>query len=292
MMMAILTIIISLAVVLYAAAVIFKRRYKTRAEEIRNQVEGIEKASLDADFANLSRMTLSGDSLTEVENMDKSYHYLMNRRLPEIIEELDEIDEQLEGYHVFLAKTGLETTRKKTTDAISQYRELSAKVSRIKKQAESHQEAVTELRDKYQRIRKILLTKNFSYGQSIDALESSMQNLESLFEDYMKVLETGDLKKTDEILTELRQKTCVLETALDKIPPIYKNYKNVYPEQMTEIREAVKKMKKERYGFEFDPEKIISDTDDQIKRLDEELAKIEVENCESLDNKIYDNIEK
>ena len=77
---------------------------------------------MDADFAKLSQMTLSGDSLTEVENMDKSYHYLMNRRLPEIIEELDEIDEQIEGYHVFLSKTGLETIRKKTMDAISQYR--------------------------------------------------------------------------------------------------------------------------------------------------------------------------
>lgn len=132
MMMAILTMIIALAVVLYAAAMVFKRRYKMRAEEVRNQVESIEKASLDADFAKLSQMTLSGDSLTEVENMDKSYHYLMNRRLPEIIEELDEIDEQIEGYHVFLSKTGLETIRKKTMDAISQYRELAAKVSRIK----------------------------------------------------------------------------------------------------------------------------------------------------------------
>ena len=89
MMMAILMTIIALAVVLYAAAMVFKRRYKMRAEEVRNQVESIEKASLDADFAKLSQMTLSGDSLTEVENMDKSYHYLMNRRLPEIIEELD-----------------------------------------------------------------------------------------------------------------------------------------------------------------------------------------------------------
>lgn len=292
MMMAILMTIVALAVVLYAAAMVFKRRYKMRAEEVRNQVESIEKASLDADFAKLSRMTLSGDSLTEVENMDKSYHYLMNRRLPEIIEELDEIDEQIEGYHVFLSKTGLETIRKKTMDAISQYRELAAKVSRIKKQAESHQEAVKELKDKYQRIRKILLTKNFSYGQSIDALESSMQNLENLFEDYMKVLEKGDLKKTDEILSELRQKTRVLETALDKIPPIYKNYKNVYPEQMTEIKEAIRKMKEERYEFEFDSEKVISETDDQIKLLDEGLAKIEVENCELLDNKIYENIEK
>lgn len=108
----------------------------------------------------------------------------------------------------------------------------------------------------------------------------------------MKVLEKGDLKKTDEILSELRQKTRVLETALDKIPPIYKNYKNVYPEQMTEIKEAIKKMKEERYEFEFDSEKVISETDDQIKRLDEGLAKIEVENCELLDNKIYENIEK
>lgn len=82
-----------------------------------------------------------------------------------------------------------------------------------------------------------------------------MQNLENLFEDYMKVLEKGDLKKTDEILSELRQKTRVLETALDKIPPIYKNYKNVYPEQMTEIKEAIRKMKEERYEFEFDSER-------------------------------------
>ncbi len=55
MMMAILMTIVALAVVLYAAAMVFKRRYKMRAEEVRNQVESIEKASLDADFAKLSR---------------------------------------------------------------------------------------------------------------------------------------------------------------------------------------------------------------------------------------------
>lgn len=102
MMMAILMTIIALAVVLYAAAMVFKRRYKMRAEEVRNQVESIEKASLDADFAKLSRMTLSGESLTEVENMDKSYHYLMNRRLPEIIEELMKLMNRLRDIMFFV----------------------------------------------------------------------------------------------------------------------------------------------------------------------------------------------
>ena len=57
MMMAILMTIVALAVVLYAAAMVFKRRYKMRAEEVRNQVESIEKASLDADFAKFRRQS-------------------------------------------------------------------------------------------------------------------------------------------------------------------------------------------------------------------------------------------
>lgn len=292
MMMAVLIAVIVAALAGYAAMVAARRRCRMQADEIRTQVGEIENADLGTEFARVSRMTLAGDSLTEVENMDKAYHYLMNRRLPEIIEDLDEIDGQLEGFHVLSARTALETAGRKGADAMTQYRDLAARIAGIIRQAESHQEAVTELREKYQGIRRTLLTKNFSYGPGIDALEKSMKELEELFDEYMKVLETGDLKKTEEILTDLRQRTVTLETALEGIPPVYRNYRNVYPDQIEEIREAVGNMKEKCYGFEFDMDKLIGQVDGNMECLGKAITAIETDNCETIDGKIHEDIEK
>ena len=82
MMMAILMTIVALAVVLYAAAMVFKRRYKMRAEEVRNQVESIEKASLDADFAKLSRRRHRMDAVHLSVHKHATFNVLVSGDIP------------------------------------------------------------------------------------------------------------------------------------------------------------------------------------------------------------------
>lgn len=286
-----LTIIVTVAVIGYIAAAIIRHQYTNQAETIEFQIDDLAQKSLDSQMAEISKIALSGDSLKEVENMDNSYRYLMNRRLPEITEELADIKEQLASFKLFQIKGQLQMTEKKLADAKSQYQELANKISRLKKQALDYQKAVTELKEKYQAMRKTLLTKNFSYGPSAKNLEAQLKALEGKFEEYLKVLESGDLKQTDKLLKELRADTYTLGMALDKLPNIYRNFKNVYPDQIAELKSALEKMDTDGYGFKIDTKQLIAKIDQQLAGLTKALDDVELEACEELDLKLHDDIE-
>lgn len=73
------------------------------------------------------------------------------------------------------------------------------------------------------------MAKNFSYGPSIDELEKELATLEKDFDEYSKVTEEGDYAKSSELLEKLKQQTRLLKIALKKLPPIYRNLKNIFP---------------------------------------------------------------
>ena len=58
-----------------------------------------------------------------------------------------------------------------------QYEQLKLELAEIEQTAEIHKKAIGELKEEYQKIRKTLLAKNFSYGPSIDELEKEACNL-------------------------------------------------------------------------------------------------------------------
>lgn len=291
-MVVVLVTIVLVAVAIYASVLFFQRSFEERITKAKSSIKEILDSPLEEELEEVKKMTLSGDSLSEFEAVEHSYYVLVNQQLPEISEYLNKLQAELEHYRFWKINGELKQNEAQLAKAQQQYEQLKLELAEIKQTAEIHKKAIGELKEEYQKIRKTLLAKNFSYGPSIDELEKELATLEKDFDEYAKVTEEGDYAKSSELLEKLKQQTRLLKIALKKLPPIYRNLKNIFPEQLQELKAGYSKLQTEKYGFKKDLAKHLEAIEQKCKENEANLKQADVPKAESLDQQIADMIDK
>ncbi|WOY90000.1 septation ring formation regulator EzrA [Ligilactobacillus murinus] len=291
-MVVVLVTIVLVAVAIYASVLFFQRSFEERITKAKSSIEEILDSPLEEELEEVKKMTLSGDSLSEFEAVEHSYYALVNQQLPEISEYLNKLQAELEHYRFWKINGELKQNEAQVAKAQQQYEQLKLELAEIKQTAEIHKKAIGELKEEYQKIRKTLLAKNFSYGPSIDELEKELATLEKDFDEYSKVTEEGDYAKSSELLEKLKQQTRLLKIALKKLPPIYRNLKNIFPEQLQELKAGYSKLQTEKYGFKKDLAKHLEAIEQKCKENEANLKQADVPKAEALDQQIADMIDE
>ena len=291
-MVVVLVTIVLVAVAIYASVLFFQRSFEERITKAKSRIEEILDSPLEKELEEVKKMTLSGDSLSEFEAVEHSYYALVNQQLPEISGYLNKLQAELEQYRFWKINGELKQNEAQVAKAQQQYEQLKLELAEIKQTAEIHKKAIGELKEEYQKIRKTLLAKNFSYGPSIDELEKELATLEKDFDEYSKVTEEGDYAKSSELLEKLKQQTRLLKIALKKLPPIYRNLKNIFPEQLQELKAGYSKLQAEKYGFKKDLAKHLEAIEQKCKENEANLKQADVPKAEALDQQIADMIDE
>ena len=271
---------------------LFKRHKAKQIEVYQAKVNEITENSLEKELAEISKLNLSGDSLTEFEKVDKDYREIINRKLPEISELLNDLRELNQHYQFGRINHELKDVDEKLSGTAAQFEKIKEELKNIRKVTEEHQKAVEELSEKYKDLRKTLLAKSFSFGPSSDKLEEQLGELEQQFNDYTKLMESGDYVKSAKPLSDLQDATAEMEEKVEKIPPIFKNLKSVFPDQLKELNSAVDQLLKEKYVFHEDLKKKLADLQKMVDKNFENLKKVDLKNATKLDEKLTTDIDK
>ena len=284
--------LIIIALVIYLGVYLFKRHKAKQIEVYQAKVNEITENSLEKELAEISKLNLSGDSLTEFEKVDKDYREIVNRKLPEISELLNDLRELNQHYQFGRTNHELKDVDEKLSGTAAQFEKIKEELKNIRKVTEEHQKAVEELSEKYKDLRKTLLAKSFSFGPSSDKLEEQLGELEQQFNDYTKLMESGDYVKSAKPLSDLQDATAEMEEKVEKIPPIFKNLKSVFPDQLKELNSAVDQLLKEKYVFHEDLKKKLADIQKMVDKNFENLKKADLKNATKLDEKLTTEIDK
>ena len=284
--------LIIIALVIYLGVYLFKRHKAKQIEVYQAKVNEITENSLEKELAEISKLNLSGDSLTEFEKVDKDYREIVNRKLPEISELLNDLCELNQHYQFGRTNHELKDVDEKLSGTAAQFEKIKEELKNIRKVTEEHQKAVEELSEKYKDLRKTLLAKSFSFGPSSDKLEEQLGELEQQFNDYTKLMESGDYVKSAKPLSDLQDATAEMEEKVEKIPSIFKNLKSVFPDQLKELNSAVDQLLKEKYVFHEDLKKKLADIQKMVDKKFENLKKVDLKNATKLDEKLTTEIDK
>ena len=284
--------LIIIALVIYLGVYLFKRHKAKQIEVYQARVNEITGNSLEKELAEISKLNLSGDSLTEFEKVDKDYREIVNRKLPEISELLNDLRELNQHYQFGRTNHELKDVDEKLSGTAAQFEKIKEELKNIRKVTEEHQKAVEELSGKYKDLRKTLLAKSFSFGPSSDKLEEQLGELEQQFNDYTKLMESGDYVKSAKPLSDLQDATAEMEEKVEKIPSIFKNLKSVFPDQLKELNSAVDQLLKEKYVFHEDLKKKLADIQKMVDKNFENLKKVDLKNATKLDEKLTTEIDK
>ena len=284
--------LIIIALVIYLVIYLYKRHNAKKISDYQTHIDHIINTSLEKEMAQISHLNLSGDSLTEFEKIDKDYRTLINRKLPEVSELLNDSQELNQHYQFGRVKQDLNEANEKLSNASKQFADINGKLKNIRKVTEEHQKAVEELSTKYKELRKTLLAKSFSFGPSIDKLEAQLESLERKFDEYTKVMESGDYVKSAKPLAELQKATTQMEDCVTQIPSLYKDLKNVFPEQVQELNAAVDQLTKEKYVFHENLKKKLAEIQQLMDKNIINLKNVNLKEAEKLNEQLADSIDE
>lgn len=283
--------IVVIAILLYLGILYFQKSFKKQINSNQEELEELTDSGLEKKIKQIKNLHLTGESLSEFEEVQKNYKHLIKRVYPEISEMILDLNELNEKYKFYKERTYILEVNTKLETAKEKQHNIEKMLEKIEERAKEHQVAVEELNQKYKNIRKTLLAKNFSFGPSIDKLEEKLVELENDFDTYSEITKRGDYVSSDHPLNELRDATAEMERDLEDIPPVYKNIKTTFPTQLKELTEAVSQMGKQGFAFPRDLGAQIKELENQIQINEDNLKKLEVSNAKVLDKDIADKID-
>lgn len=292
-MIRVLVGIIVLAIVIYIGVLAYQHHVNQQLKELRDRKEKLDKESLSADIKKANRLSLTGKSLQDFNDLQKSFEDIDSNREKQFSEQLEAGEAQTKNFQIFAARE----TRNKLAELVTvmeqEFNSVKTGLADLQEIDRQHRQAVSDLESKYQEIRKTLLAKNFSYGPSIDKLEDMLSGLEADFDDFSKFTSEGDHEHAESILESLRTETGRLEELLSAIPGLYKDIATEFPAQLTEIKTGSKQMMKQHFNFpKMDFEREIAGLGKQIETSKQALEGLKIEDASAANARIEKQIDR
>lgn len=292
-MIRVLVGIIVLAIVIYIGVLAYQHHVNQQLKELRDRKEKLDKESLSADIKKANRLSLTGKSLQDFNDLQKSFEDIDSNREKQFSEQLEAGEAQTKNFQIFAARE----TRNKLAELVTvmeqEFNSVKTGLADLQEIDRQHRQAVSDLESKYQEIRKTLLAKNFSYGPSIDKLEDMLSGLEADFDDFSKFTSEGDHEHAESILESLRTETGRLEELLSAIPDLYKDIATEFPAQLTEIKTGSKQMMKQHFNFpKMDFEREIAGLGKQIETSKQALEGLKIEDASAANARIEKQIDR
>ncbi|MFC6163397.1 septation ring formation regulator EzrA [Lactiplantibacillus dongliensis] len=272
--------IVIVAVVIYIAIIGFQKYIDKQVQQLADRQQAIVDQAQATDFEKIEQLSLTGGSLAKFEDLQATAKAIQNEQLPAVSEQLTQIKQQAHGVKFVDARQNLKKVDTKLAAIKAQLGDVQAGLDALDDADQAHRAAVASLEKKYQDLRKVLLSQNFSFGPSIDKLEDRLANLESDFDNFSQLAKSGDHDAAEKVLDQLRHDTSALETDIDQIPPIYKDLVSGFPDQLTELQSGYHQLIDRHFHFEvatIEPEiqslnKAIDDNKDLLGNLKVEAA--------------------
>ncbi|KRL80514.1 septation ring formation regulator EzrA [Ligilactobacillus equi] len=289
-----ITIIIAVLLILvavYAGMFYVRKSTLNLAQSLEDQVQELLGDSLGAQVEELRELNLTGESLENYERIAQRYREVVNGKFPDIQMLIEEVRASLPKYHLIAARQNLKAAQDSFLEAKEVYQGVLDSVNAMQGKMEQHRQKKANLKQRYKDIRKILLTKNFSFGPAMPKLEELFAEINKEFTNYGDLMEQGDYGQADQSLQELENQTASIDKLLEVIPPLYRNLHNVFPEQLKEIKAGYLQLKKDGYNFLSEIDQEVGKLETKVQEEKQFLTDLQVTEAQDTDKTIRESIE-
>lgn len=289
-----ITIIIAVLLILvavYAGMFYVRKSTLNLAQSLEDQVQELLGDGLGAQVEELRELNLTGESLENYERIAQRYREVVNGKFPDIQMLIEEVRASLPKYHLIAARQNLKAAQDSFLEAKEVYQGVLDSVNAMQGKMEQHRQKKANLKQRYKDIRKILLTKNFSFGPAMPKLEELFAEINKEFTNYGDLMEQGDYGQADQSLQELENQTASIDKLLEVIPPLYRNLHNVFPEQLKEIKAGYLQLKKDGYNFLSEIDQEVGKLETKVQEEKQFLTDLQVTEAQDTDKTIRESIE-
>ncbi|SFB85340.1 septation ring formation regulator [Alkalibacterium subtropicum] len=293
--------IIVLAVLIYTVTYFVRKKHYERIDELDRMKKELYAQMPSNKVRTLDKMMITGQSKEVANTVIADISLIEEKKLPAIESYLFEAEQATDRYRFSQSTKSeqkAEELLKETGESIGR---TSEKLDELLQREQANLRKIDSIKKRYHKVRKELLAKSFTFGESINSLEDKLGEMENLFTSFSDLTASGDHEEAKKVVNQLESRLNEMEAMMASIPEINAKIENDYEKQLEEIREGYETLVEQNYNFpeSLDIEERISHLAGKTAHIKELLVQLELNEIESEQadveqaiDELYDVMEK
>ena len=298
-MLGVLIAIIVVIGLLYLSIIIYQHLLLRRVRLVEEKNKRVQSHSLRKAINQVSKLTLSGQSLKQFIDCKKRYARIHGHSFDLIDRLIQDIENDSRGLNFVETRREYLRASREVNRVSIRIKDINHDLHQLIDLNKLHWKATVDLKRIYHNVHKNLLTKHYIYGPSVGKLQVDLNRIEKKYHKFVRLVKKGNHYNAQIILKGLDSETERLQSFVKVIPVLYRNLATVDPKQINEIKRGYRYMIQSGYAFpEEDMKGAIQYVEAKIKKTILLLKKINVHrvknNChqiENMINQLYDALE-
>ena len=284
--------IIIIVAILYLISFFLRRKNNDRLDELEKRKIALFDLPVIEEIDEVKKMHLVGQSQNTFREWSQKWIEISTVVFAEMESQIFEIENLNDSFRFVKVKQAIEEANASIDQMEVEVAEIRAALKDLRESEERNSLAVQAALDAYDEMTQLIKSDSKRFGPSIHELEKQVKKIESEFTEFVALNTSGDPMEARFVLEEAERKTYELQETMLRIPDIYEELKKVFPEQVNEIENGYKKLKKDHYKFPGESlESQIKNLREKIRDTMVDLEKLEVKRVEVANVLIAEDID-
>ena len=265
--------IVIIAAVLYLIGYFMRKKNQEQLDELEVRKEALFDLPVFEEIDDIKKMHLVGQSQNSFREWNQRWVELSTRSFAELESQIYEVENQNEIFRFMKAKKAVVEANETMTEMEAEVEVIRNGLKELRESEERNSLEVQKALDVYEELSKSLKDDKASFGPAYSEIQKQLRNVEIEFTQFVTLNTSGDPIEAREVLEDAERHTYELEDLMKRIPPMYEELNETFPDQLKEIEEGYNQLLADDYVF---PEQNFAEEIQHAKkRVENSMADLE-----------------
>ncbi|MBW4172105.1 septation ring formation regulator EzrA [Enterococcus faecalis] len=266
-------VIVIIAAVLYLIGYFMRKKNQEQLDELEVRKEALFDLPVFEEIDDIKKMHLVGQSQNSFREWNQRWVELSTRSFAELESQIYEVENQNEIFRFMKAKKAVVEANETMTEMEAEVEVIRNGLKELRESEERNSLEVQKALDVYEELSKSLKDDKASFGPAYSEIQKQLRNVEIEFTQFLTLNTSGDPIEAREVLEDAERHTYELEDLMKRIPPMYEELNETFPDQLKEIEEGYNQLLADDYVF---PEQNFAEEIQHAKkRVENSMADLE-----------------
>ena len=266
-------VIVIIAAVLYLIGYFMRKKNQEQLDELEVRKEALFDLPVFEEIDDIKKMHLVGQSQNSFREWNQRWVELSTRSFAELESQIYEVENQNEIFRFMKAKKAVVEENETMTEMEAEVEVIRNGLKELRESEERNSLEVQKALDVYEELSKSLKDDKASFGPAYSEIQKQLRNVEIEFTQFVTLNTSGDPIEAREVLEDAERHTYELEDLMKRIPPMYEELNETFPDQLKEIEEGYNQLLADDYVF---PEQNFAEEIQHAKkRVENSMADLE-----------------
>ena len=266
-------VIVIIAAVLYLIGYFMRKKNQEQLDELEVRKEALFDLPVFEEIDDIKKMHLVGQSQNSFREWNQRWVELSTRSFAELESQIYEVENQNEIFRFMKAKKAVVAANETMTEMEAEVEVIRNGLKELRESEERNSLEVQKALDVYEELSKSLKDDKASFGPAYSEIQKQLRNVEIEFTQFVTLNTSGDPIEAREVLEDAERHTYELEDLMKRIPPMYEELNETFPDQLKEIEEGYNQLLADDYVF---PEQNFAEEIQHAKkRVENSMADLE-----------------